>query len=374
MQIIQCDSSHHERWNAYVQQSPRASFYHRYEWRAINEQNFGHRSAYFAAVEADVIVGVFPMVRMKSMLFGNLACSMPFVNYGGPCGDSEEIERQLLEAGERQADEWGVDYLEIRSQRRLSDRYPCSEHKVSMTIALAPDPDTIFAAFKAGQRAEIRRAYNKGFTVRFGRELIADFYTVLSESWRDLGTPIYRIDYLKSILAALPEATRLCVVYDANGRPAAGALDGLHNDTIEGMWLGMRSEYRKLLVGYVLYWELIKDACQSGHRVFHLGRSSKDSGGEQFKKKWNAEGVQLYWHYLLRTRREIPALNPDEPAVPARHQGVAEAAAADDADRRPVPLEEHPLMFRHVAPAGTPMGAVDLMRWASAALSGRRRG
>jgi FemAB-related protein (PEP-CTERM system-associated) len=313
MQIIQCDSSHHERWNTYVQQSPRASFYHRYEWREINAQNFGHQSVYFAAVEAQVIVGVFPMVRMKSLLFGNLACSMPFVNHGGPCGDSEEIERQLLEAGERQADEWGVEYLEIRSQRRLSDRYPCSEHKVSMTIALEPDPDAIFTAFKAGQRGEIRRAFNKGFTARFGRELIADFYAVLSESWRDLGTPIYRIDYLESILAALPIATRLCVVYDANGRPAAGALEGLHNQTVEGMWLGMRSEYRKLLVGYVLYWELIKDACLSGHRVFHLGRSSKDSGGEQFKKKWNAEAVQLYWHYLLRTRREIPSLNPTNP-------------------------------------------------------------
>jgi FemAB-related protein (PEP-CTERM system-associated) len=264
-------------------------------------------------VEADAIVGVFPMVRMKSMLFGHLACSMPFVNYGGPCGDSEEIECQLLEAGERRADTWGVDYVEIRSQRRLADRYPCSEHKVSMTIALAPDPDTIFNAFKAGQRAEIRRACNKGFTVRFGPELIADFYAVLSESWRDLGTPIYRMDYLQSIVSALPQATRLCVIYDANGRPAAGALDGVHNGTVEGMWLGMRSEYRKLLVGYVLYWELIKNACLAGHRVFHLGRSSKDSGGEQFKKKWNAETVQLYWHYMLRTRRDIPSLNPTNP-------------------------------------------------------------
>jgi lipid II:glycine glycyltransferase (peptidoglycan interpeptide bridge formation enzyme) len=79
------------------------------------------------------------------------------------------------------------------------------------------------------------------------------------------------------------------------------------------MWLGTRTQYRRELVGYVLYWELIKHACERGLSQFHLGRSSKDSGGEQFKKKWNAEVQQLYWHYMLRTRKEIPALNPSNP-------------------------------------------------------------
>src|SRR5690606_32416541 len=75
----------------------------------------------------------------------------------------------------------------------------------------------------------------------------------------------------------------------------------------------MRSTYRQQLVGYVLYWELIKDACEQGYRIFHLGRSSRDSGGEQFKRKWNAELVPLYWHYVLRTRTAIPSLNPSNP-------------------------------------------------------------
>jgi lipid II:glycine glycyltransferase (peptidoglycan interpeptide bridge formation enzyme) len=77
------------------------------------------------------------------------------------------------------------------------------------------------------------------------------------------------------------------------------------------MWLGMRSEFRKQMVGYVLYWELIKDACERGYARFHLGRSTAQSGGEQFKKKWNAEAVQLYWQYILRTRTDLPRLNPD---------------------------------------------------------------
>lgn len=313
MQIIRCDSSHDAMWNSFVATCERASFYHRAEWRAINERCFGHATAYLGAMDGDRLVGVLPLVHLKSLLFGNLACSMPFVNYGGPAGENDDIEARLMAAASPVADQWGVQYVEVRSQRPLGAQYPSSDHKVSMTIALDPDPEVVMAAFKRDQRAEIRRAAKNGFVVKFGAELVDDFYTVLSASWRELGTPIFSCEYLRTILRTFPEATRVCVVYDDQGVPAAGAFDGLHHGKVEGMWLGMRSEYRRQLVGYVLYWALIEDACRRGFRSFHLGRSSKDSGGEQFKKKWNAEAVQLYWTYILRTSRDIPSLNPDNP-------------------------------------------------------------
>jgi FemAB-related protein (PEP-CTERM system-associated) len=311
--IVRCDSSYDSRWNAFVHASSRASFYHLAEWRSINEECFGLKTCYLGACDGDRLVGVMPMVRLKSLLLGNLACSMPFVNYGGPAGDNDAIEQELLTASAGVAAEWGVEYLEIRSQRHLGNEYPCSEHKVSMTIALDPDPEAVMARFKRDQRGEIRRAAKRGFVTKVGHELVDDFYEVLSDGWRELGTPIFNVHYLKAILRAFPEAIRVFVVYAPDGSPAAGALIGIHKGTVEGMWLGMRAVHRQQLVGYVLYWELIKYACELGATTFHLGRSSKDSGGEQFKKKWNAETMQLYWHYVLRTRTEIPALNPTNP-------------------------------------------------------------
>jgi FemAB-related protein (PEP-CTERM system-associated) len=313
MQIIRCNESWDAAWNAFVQTSPQASFYHRAEWRTVTEQSFGHRTAYLAAAEGSQIHGVFPIVRLKSALFGTIGCSMPFVNYGGPAANTPEIERLLLEAAGGVADEWGVDYLEIRSRHDLGERFPSSHHKVSMTIELEPDPDTIWNAFDRTHRKEIRRAYKNGFTAKFGPELMNDFYTVLSESWRDLGTPIYADTYLRTVLETFPEATRVCVVYAEDGTPAAAAFVGLHNGIVEGMWLGMRGAYRRQLVGYVLYWELIKNACESGFKRFHLGRSTAESGAEQFKKKWNAEAKQLYWQYVLRTRNQIPKLSVTNP-------------------------------------------------------------
>ena len=79
----------------------------------------------------------------------------------------------------------------------------------------------------------------------------------------------------------------------------------------------MRHRFRHRLGGYVLYWELIKEACERGCTRFHLGRSTADSTGEAFKKKWNASVMQLYWSYFLNTRPEMPDLNVRSPKYQA---------------------------------------------------------
>ena len=312
VQVVRVEDAAAPRWNAFVDECA-ASFYHRYEWRGVNREAFGHRTCYLAAIAGEQIVGIFPLVQVKSLLFGNIACSLPFVNYGGPVTLSPDAEELLLVEAERVAAEWGVAYLEIRTRKHLGERFPTADHKVSMTIQLEPDPEVLWNRFKTGHRQDIRKGYKNGLTAKIGAgELLGDFYTVLSESWRDLGTPVYRKSYLERIIDTFPGSTRLTVVY-AGDEPAAAAFDGIQGDTIEGMWMGTRAEFRSKLAGYVLYWENIKDGCERGLKRFHLGRSTVQSGGESFKKKWNAEPLQLYWQYVLRNNSTIPALNVDNP-------------------------------------------------------------
>jgi FemAB-related protein (PEP-CTERM system-associated) len=314
MRVIHCDASHREAWDAFVDTAPRASFYHRFAWKDVNEQVLGRRSTYLAAMDGSTIVGIFPFVHLRSRLFGNIACSMPFVNYGGVCTENADAEVLLLDEATRVCREAGVEYLEIRARALVGPELPTADHKVSMSIDLDPDPEVLFKGFKTGHRQDIRRAYKNGLTWKAGgMELLDAFYDVLSESWRDLGTPIYQKAYFEAILRTFPESTRLGVVLDANGTAIAAALDGMHGSTVEGMWLGTKSEYRRQLVGYVLYWELIKDACERKYARFHLGRSTVDSSGETFKKKWNASTTQLYWQYVLLKRPDVPQLNVSNP-------------------------------------------------------------
>ncbi|MCK4822373.1 GNAT family N-acetyltransferase, partial [bacterium] len=136
---------------------------------------------------------------------------------------------------------------------------------------------------------------------------------ILSESWRSLGTPIYKKKYFESILNEFPNNSRIFVCYHKGNTPIAAAFNGYHKGTVEGMWAGGIVKYRGLQANYVLYWEMIKHACEQGYHSFHLGRSSINSGGEQFKKKWKANSKQLYWQYYLNRQKQLPELNVNNP-------------------------------------------------------------
>ena len=138
------------------------------------------------------------------------------------------------------------------------------------------------------------------------------------------------------------------------------------------MWAGGGPRARELSANYVLYWEMMREACLRGCASYHLGRSTADSGAEDFKKKWNAESQQLYWYYHRPDGGPMPELNVANPEVQAGHRGLAEAAAVGHAPAwarcsRGRFLDEPPMSF--VAPAGTPL---DLGEIASGLWQGSR--
>lgn len=311
--IVSADDELVRGWNGYVNQAETASFYHRYEWKAVNEYAFGHRTYYVAAMMSGRIVGVFPLVLIRSLVFGRILCSLPFVNFCGPSADDSLVEQSLLRRAYEIADEEEVDYLEIRGLRRHDETLQTSANKVSMTVKLAADPEQLWSTFQSKHRTAIRRVYKSGLVVRSGHEELLDtFYRILSQSWRSLGTPIYQKDYFRMILRTFEDNVQIFVAYQGD-TPVATAFNGHHCGTIEGMWAGVLPEYRRLHPNYVLYWEMLKQACERGFDHFHLGRTSAGSGGESFKKKWCADARQLYWQFYLPGGGEAPQLNVDNP-------------------------------------------------------------
>jgi FemAB-related protein (PEP-CTERM system-associated) len=300
-------------WDAFLETLDGASFYHLYGWRHLNQRKIGHSCLSLEARSGDALVGVLPLVLTESRIFGRILCSQPFVNYGGPVAVDAEATDALVKAAQDYASRLHVDYLELRCAAPLETDMQVALHKISMTLDLEADPDQLWKKFSSKHRTTIRRVYKDGFAVKAGgRELLPEFYEVMQQSWRDLGTPLYSPGYFEAIIDAFPDQTRLFVCH-RNGEPVAVAFNGHHAATVEGMWAGTTRAGHDLHANYVLYWEMIKDACERGYRRYHLGRSTAGSGAEQFKKKWNAEVQQLFWYYYRPEGSEKPVVNVNHP-------------------------------------------------------------
>ncbi len=300
-----------EIWNAFLEKTEGGSFYHAFEWKKIFESSFGHQTSYLIAIDDNEVKGLLPLVLVNGMFFGAMAVSMPFLNYGGVCALNEEVERTLIKTAVDITKTHNAKYLELRAINKYTFNLPVKTHKVSMTIRLNPDPENIWNGFTTKLRTNIRRAAQNDLSIRIGGdEYLDEFYAIFTQHMRDLGTPIYKKSFFRNILKEFSGRIKIFLVF-YHDKPIATAFNGYFKDTIEGLWESSLRKFRKLQPSYFLYWEMIKYGCEKGFKYFHLGRSSKESGSLDFKKKWNAFPQQLYWYYYLNKVEDLPQLNPE---------------------------------------------------------------
>lgn len=299
-------------WNDYLTRTPSANFYLRHEWGDVISSVFGHDVVRLVARTDGDVVGVLPLIRMKTRLFGHMMVSMPFLNFGGVASDSEEVAHFLLEEACRTASAYGCDYMELRSRSPM-DKEPTSTHKVNMAVKLPADPEDLWSSFTSKHRTNIRRALKNEVSTEFGaEELIPEFYRMMELSWRSLGTPLYSRRFFEKTFELLGPHCRIYLAR-AEGRVIGAAFNGHFRDTVEGIWAAGDPGARDLQANYVLYWEMLRTASAEGYARYHLGRSTAGSGAQRFKEKWGAVAEPLYWIYDLAPGRDLPELRPENP-------------------------------------------------------------
>jgi len=300
-----------DRWEDYVKRSPPATLYHQIGWKEVIERSFGHRGYYWLAEDpSGRIRGILPLVHLKSLLFGSFMVSLPYFNYGGVCAEEETVRSVLMEAAVEGAKRAGAAHIEFRQQAPVRADLPVKTAKVSMRLDLPASAEALFQSFDAKLRSQIRRPTKEGMEARIGGiEELDSFYEVFSINMRDLGTPVYSKTFFKNIMEAFPGISWIGTVYKGAMPVASGFLLGFR-ETLEIPWASSLSEYNPLGPNMLLYWTVLKFACDRGYRIFDFGRSTTGEGTYRFKSQWGAKPVPLHWYYWIRNGGTMPELNP----------------------------------------------------------------
>lgn len=311
--IEQLDGDENRAWDDYARAHPDASFYHVYKWRAFFRDFFDKETFYFAAFDsAGSVCGLLPLVRQKSLFFGDYLVSLPFFNYGGALADNEEVDRLLLESAAALARELGASHIEYRDMKRRPGMN-CRQDKVSMRLQLPASYDELAKSIGSKRRSQIKRPLRENPEISIGGiELIDGFYEVFSRNMRDLGTPVYAKEMFVDILARFPDESTV-VLIEVAGRPAAAAYLITSGEMTEIPWASTVAEFNAISINMLLYSEVLKWSIERGSKTFDFGRSTVDSGTYRFKKQWGAEPVQLNWHYWLAPGVPMPQLTPTNP-------------------------------------------------------------
>jgi serine/alanine adding enzyme len=312
MNIEILDSEDYE-WNEYVSSSYRATGAHLAGWRRVFERSFGHQSFYLMARDGGRVVGVLPLVLMKSRLFGRFLVSVPFLNYGGICAEDPISADSLLEAAIELAEVHGSTHIELRHQGEQRMDLPSRDHKVAMVLDLPDHWEDLWAGFRAKVRSQIRRPEKEGMYCTVGGvEKLDEFYEVFAHNMRDLGTPVYSKTFFENVLLEFPQKAHILTTMYGDRPVAAGIVFG-HNGTLEIPWASSLRAYNHFAGNMLLYWTALKFACEQGFRRFDFGRSTPGEGTYRFKAQWGAAPVTLTWQYWLSKGEALPDITPKNP-------------------------------------------------------------
>jgi serine/alanine adding enzyme len=308
------DAATAARWNGFLTERPGARVVHRAEWAAIFRDGLGHQPKFLEATENGRIVGVMPLVFMKSLLFGRFLVSSPYVNVGGPVAENERIEGLLISKAVELADELDVDRLELRNEKEIDHPF-LTVKRTDKKIMLRPLPETteeLLKGYGSLFRSKVLRGERNGVEFSFGGvELLDDFYDVFAVNMRDLGTPVFGKSLFRSILTELNGDAELCI-----GRLKGEAVSGgLIWHGSEGTEVPSSSTLRSVSksgANMSLFGQLLKRAVERGSRRFDFGRSSEGSGTYEFKTNWGAAPSPSVWQSYVR-RGEVGDLRPEHP-------------------------------------------------------------
>jgi len=300
-------------WSNYVAEAPAATIAHELNWSRVMSDGLGHRPLYRLAIDDDRVVGVLPMVLIKTWWQTRYLISLPWIDYGGVLADNGEVEAMLYEEARRLTKEMKAKFAEFRTATAGAFNLALLKNKVTFLLKLADDPDEIWKGFDAKLRNQIRKAEKSDLETAFaGIEGLPEFYKVFAYNMRDLGTPVWGYGFFKSILESFPETARIILVKKGNLTIASGLVLRFK----DRLYVPSASAYRSFLKycpNHALYWAVIKKGCEEGHKLFDFGRSAIDSSTYKFKIQWVPQPTQLTWQYYLWRIGEIPAINPHNP-------------------------------------------------------------
>lgn len=309
--LKELDAANVARWDAFVESSPAATFFHRAGWKRIIEEAFGHR-CWFLYVERDgIIEGILPLAQINSRIFGNSLMSLPFCVYGGIVASSTDAQQYLTKSAQDKAELLKVDALEMRNQESQHSSWAQKDLYVTFRKEIDPDPDVNLSNIPRKQRAMVRKGIKAGLVGEWDTG-IERFYDAYSQSVHALGTPVFPRKLFSLLRDEFAENCRILTI-TKDGRTVASVMSFYFRDEVLPYYGGGTAEARNLKANDFMYWELMRCSALEGIRIFDYGRSKQGAGSYSFKKNWGFEPKPLHYEYHLVRAKEIPEVNPNNP-------------------------------------------------------------
>jgi FemAB-related protein (PEP-CTERM system-associated) len=305
------------RWSEFLTRAEGATIFHDWRWGEVIEAAYGHRPAHLIARRGAAVVGVLPLIDVRSPLLGRSLISTAFTVGGGVVADDCDVARALCDAACDAGRALRANYVELRN-----NAFSCGEgwtEKTGVYAAfekrLPSDPAEILGGIPRTRRAEIRKALrleaDGALTIRHDGA-VDEFYRIYARSLRDHGTPVMPRRFIDLLADAFAREMEISVV-EHDGEPVAALASFRRGDRVMPYYVGAAPAARELRAFDFLYYSVMRRAVETGASVFDFGRSKVGGPHFQTKTYWGFEPRPLTYQVALLRAKSAPNVNPNNP-------------------------------------------------------------
>jgi CelD/BcsL family acetyltransferase involved in cellulose biosynthesis len=316
----------HDRWDQMLISNDGYTFFHTAAWAKVLSETYQYRPVYFALLDGDRLLGLVPMMEVRSVFGTRRGVSLPFTDYCDPViSDGLEI-RDMVEVIKEYGRErrWGS--IEIRG-RCFPDTTAKSTSFYRHTLNLSSDPEQIFSGLKSNTRRNtrrnIRKAAREGVQVEISTsaQAVDEYYRLHCMTRKRHGVPPQPQSFFRRIHEhIIAKNLGFIALAKHEETTVAGSVFFRFKDTALYKFGASDMAYQNLRPADLVMWEAIKWFAQNGYRSFCFGRTALDNTGlRQFKSRWGAEEQVIdYFKYDLRQ----DTFTTEESLVKDSHQRI----------------------------------------------------
>ena len=309
MNIAPYSELNREAWDDYVFNHPEGTIYHTTQWMRSVQETFNQEQYYHLCIDGTIIKGVMPLFCIKTLFSGIKAVSIPWAMYGGILADSKEEQTALLNFAEKEIEDRGIDFLELRNLYHNGLSLPEQDMYVTYIKKLEQNEEKILQNIPRKSRASVRNGYNKfNLKSRFSQDVNILYHLYLLNK-RKLGSPPYPRKFFEILINEFGDNAGILYIEYEN-RTIAGVLFFTYKDTIYPYFSGSNGNFNFTNSNNLMYFELMKYALKIGLRNFDFGRSRINTGSGKFKQNMGFEPTPLHYYFFSPKQDQIPNINP----------------------------------------------------------------
>lgn len=310
--IVHAESDNAQRWDGFVLAQPSAGFFHRFGWKTVIEESFAQPCHFLLAERNLAVTGVFPLVQVRSPIFGNRLVSTGWCVGGGVVAEDDESAAALYEAAAGLLAETDSRYIESRDPSRPQPGTLLQEGiYATFERRMETEEDACLKQIPRKQRAVVRKAL-KTTLIDQVDDTVDRFFDLYALTVRNHGTPVFAKRYFANLMRVFGSDCDVVTV-SQDGKPLSSVLSFYHRDRVMPYYTGAVPEARRLGAADFMYWRLMRRGVDRGYSVFDFGRSKLGTGPYAFKKNWGFVPRPVVGEFLMKDGASLPNVNPNNP-------------------------------------------------------------